>query len=347
MKIGMTGLGRMGLNMRERLRAGGVEVVGFDVNEAVRDVASLEELVAALPTPRVVWMMLPLAPIEPTLDSLAGLLSQGDVIVDGGNSHWEDSRARHQRFSSLGISYVDVGTSNGIWGREAGYGLMVGGDDDAVAILRPVFDALTPADGGFVHAGPSGAGHRAKAYHNAAEYTMMQGFAEVYDLMRADPDISDPAAVFAAWQDGTVIRSFLVDLCAKALAEEGAELSGIAGVAADSGEGRWTLAEAVRLGVPVPALAASMFTRFESQRPDSPAMQLVAALRAQFGGHALTRRSAAADADSAVVVAGGDAPDSTGEVGQLRAAGLEPGRAVEEADAASIALAGDESGAAQ
>lgn len=291
MKIGMCGLGKMGANMAERLRLGGVEVAGFDVNPDVSDVASVQELVASLEGPKVVWMMLPLGPIPVTLDILADILEPGDVIVDGGNSYWRDSQERYERFKALGVGYVDCGTSGGVWGLTEGYALMVGGDQEHVDLLMPVFDALRPEGGGFVHAGPSGMGHFSKQVHNAVEYGMMQAFAEGYELLGTAG--ADQEAVFASWQHGSVVRSWLLDLAVKAMKEDEG-LASIAGVANDSGEGRWTVKDAVDLAVPTPVTAAALFARFTSRQEDSAAMKLIAALRNQFGGHAVvpsTKRS--------------------------------------------------------
>jgi 6-phosphogluconate dehydrogenase len=291
MHIGMVGLGRMGGNMAERLRSAGIDVTGYDVNPATSEVASLAELVAALPAPRrVVWVMVPAgAPTEDALHELAGLLDEGDVVVEGGNSHFEADRTNAAAFAERGVGYVDVGVSGGIWGRDNGYGLMAGGAAEDIALLMPVFDALRP-DGpreeGFVHAGPVGAGHYAKMVHNGIEYGLMQAYAEGYQLLEARDDlITDVGAVFGAWQRGTVVRSWLLDLMVNAVKDDPG-LDDISGWVDDSGEGRWTILEAIENAVPVPVISAALFARFSSRQPNSPAMRAVAALRQQFGGHA-------------------------------------------------------------
>lgn len=294
--IGMVGLGRMGANMRDRLRAADIPVIGFDQNPEVSDVAGLTELVAQLPSgQRAVWVMVPAGePTEAVVAELGGLLGAGDVIIDGGNTNYKDDIRRAATLAEQGIGYIDAGVSGGIWGKELGYGLMVGGREDLIAELMPVFDALRP-DGpreeGWVHAGPVGAGHYAKMIHNGVEYGLMQAYAEGYELLEAREDlITDPGAVFGAWQRGTVVRSWLLDLLIKALRED-PDLGEIQGYVADSGEGRWTVQEAIEQAVPAPVIAASLFARFGSRQQDSPAMKAVAALREQFGGHATKARA--------------------------------------------------------
>lgn len=316
MKIGMTGLGRMGLGMRARIQERSaalveqgvidapVEVVGFDVNPEVRDVESLAELVASLEAPRVIWMMLPLEPIVTTLDELAGLLEPGDVIVDGGNSDWRVSAERAERFAELGVDYVDCGTSGGIWGRERGYALMVGGTDRAVELLDPVWKSLKPEVDGFVHAGTSGAGHATKAYHNLGEYIMMGALGEVYSLLEAHPSIKDPAEIFASWRNGSIVGSFLLDLAVTAL-EADKDLSSLAPVVQDSGEGRWSVRDSIDFTVPLPLGAASLYDRFSSRGGSDSARRLEAALRNAFGGHAVTAATQEPGKDLA-----GDSPAS-------------------------------------
>ncbi|MPV37926.1 phosphogluconate dehydrogenase (NAD(+)-dependent, decarboxylating) [Georgenia subflava] len=292
MHIGMVGLGRMGGNMAERLRAAGIDVTGYDANPENSEVASLAELVAALPQPRrVIWVMVPAgAPTAAVLTELEGLLDDGDVVVEGGNSHFEDDRTNADSLAAKGIGYVDVGVSGGIWGRENGYGLMAGGAQDDIELLMPVFDALRPEgprNEGFVHAGPVGAGHYSKMVHNGIEYGLMQAYAEGYQLLEARDDlIPDVGAVFGAWRRGTVVRSWLLDLMVRAV-EEDPGLDDISGWVDDSGEGRWTINEAIENAVPVPVISAALFARFASRQPNSPAMRAVAALRQQFGGHAV------------------------------------------------------------
>jgi 6-phosphogluconate dehydrogenase len=285
-RIGIVGLGRMGGNMAERLRRAGHEVVGFDRSAALADVKSLAELAEALPVPRVVWVMVPAGdPTRSTITDLAGLLSAGDLVIDGGNSNYRESIARSGELAAQGVGFVDAGVSGGVWGLENGYGLMVGGDAAHIALIRPVLDALAP-EGGLVHAGPVGAGHFTKMVHNGIEYGLMQAYAEGLELLQAsDLGIDVPAAV-KAWRHGTVIRSWLLDLLDRAL-DEDPELAGLKGWVEDSGEGRWAVEEAVRLAVPTPVITSALFARFASRQDESPAMKVVAALRAQFGGHAV------------------------------------------------------------
>ncbi|GIF11532.1 phosphogluconate dehydrogenase (NAD(+)-dependent, decarboxylating) [Actinoplanes teichomyceticus] len=290
MQLGLIGLGRMGGNMRERLRAAGHDVVGFDHNADKTDVANLAELVEKLAAPRVVWTMVPAGKItEDTIDELADLLSEGDIIIDGGNSKFTDDKPRAERLKPKGIHYLDVGVSGGIWGFTNGYALMVGGDAEIVAHCQPIFDALKPAGQfGFAHAGPHGAGHYAKMIHNGIEYGMMQAYGEGYEILLASELVQDVPAVIKSWREGSVVKSWLLDLLDRAL-DEDPTLANLKGYVEDTGEGRWTVDEAVRLAVPAHVLAASIFTRFESRQDDSPAMKAVAALRQQFGGHAVKR----------------------------------------------------------
>jgi 6-phosphogluconate dehydrogenase len=288
MHIGLVGLGRMGGNMRERLRRGGHEVTGYDRDPGVSDAGSLSELVAALPSPKVVWVMVPSGdPTHATIDELAGLLDQGDVIVDGGNSRWTDDQKHAATLAEHGIGFVDCGVSGGVWGLDNGYGLMSGGDAEHVALVQPIFDTLKPpGDAGYVHAGGVGAGHFAKMVHNGIEYGVMQAYGEGYELLEAADVVDNVPEVLASWREGTVIRSWLLDLLVDALrSDEG--LSKIAGWADDSGEGRWTLEAAIDHAVPLNAIAASLFARFGSRQEESPAMKAVAAMRQQFGGHAV------------------------------------------------------------
>jgi 6-phosphogluconate dehydrogenase len=282
----MVGLGRMGWGMTQRLREHGLTVLGYDRSREHSDVASLEELVAALPSPRLVWVMLPAGPpTQETLDRLAGLLAAGDVVVEGGNSNFRDSIARAATFAGHGIGYVDAGVSGGVWGLKEGYCLMVGGAAEAVGAVRPFFDALAP-EGGFVHAGGPGAGHFTKMVHNGIEYGLMQAYAEGFELMEATDLEIDVPATFAAWRYGSVVRSWLLDLMVRALADD-PELAGVRGYAEDSGEGRWTVDEAVRAAVPLPVITAALYARFASRQEESIAMKVIASLRHQFGGHAV------------------------------------------------------------
>ncbi len=290
MRIGLVGLGKMGNNMRSRLRNGGIEVTGYDRNPEVSDVASLEELVAALPSPRAVWVMVPAgAATASTIEALGELLAEGDVVIDGGNSKFTEDAIHAEALARKGIRFLDCGVSGGIWGLANGYGLMVGGDASTVEYLMPVFDALRPEgprEEGFVHAGSVGAGHYAKMVHNGIEYGLMQAYAEGYELLVAKDIVTDVHGTLKAWSRGTVVRSWLLDLLVKAL-ELDPKLAGIEGYVEDSGEGRWTLEEGINNAVPMPVIAAALFARFESRQEDSPAMKAVAALRNQFGGHAV------------------------------------------------------------
>jgi 6-phosphogluconate dehydrogenase len=297
MQLGMVGLGRMGGNMVERLRAAGHEVVGYDANPEVSEVGSLADMVNALTqSPRVVWVMVPVQFLEGVLDDLMPLLAEGDIVVDGGNTKWTGDSARAARLGERGIHFIDCGVSGGVWGKEYGYALMCGGDAEDVAVVQPIFDALKPpGQHGFAHAGDHGAGHFAKMVHNGIEYAMMQSYAEGWELLEKADVVKDVPAVFESWREGTVIRSWLLDLIALALADD-PNLSKIRGYADDSGEGRWTVDAAIDLGVPVPALTAALFARFVSRQDESPAMKLVAAMRNQFGGHAVQAETASVDA---------------------------------------------------
>ena len=292
MQLGLVGLGKMGFNMRERLREGGHEVVGYDPRPEVTDVATLAGLADALAAPRVVWVMVPSGPItDETIKTLAGELSAGDLVIDGGNSRFTEDGPHAKVLGDKGIAFIDAGVSGGIWGLKEGYGLMVGGSDEDVARAMPIFETLRPAGelaDGFVHAGPVGAGHYAKMVHNGIEYGLMTAYAEGYELLEAEPLITDVQAVFQAWSNGTVVRSWLQQLLAKALKED-PEFAEISGYTEDSGEGRWTVEEAINHRVPTPVIAAALFARFASRQDDSPTMKCVSALRNQFGGHAVKR----------------------------------------------------------
>jgi 6-phosphogluconate dehydrogenase len=296
MQIGMIGLGRMGGNMAERLRRAGHEVVGYARSPQNRDVASLKELASRLSAPRTVWIMIPAGPpTRQTISELKGLLEPGDLVIDGGNSHYTEDQAHAKMLGEAGIHFVDAGVSGGVWGLQNGYGLMVGGDDADVNRVMPIFQALKPqGDYGFVHAGKVGAGHFAKMVHNGIEYGIMQAYAEGYELLAATDMVTDVAGAFCSWRQGTVIRSWLLDLLCKALNEDPG-LEHIRGVAQDSGEGRWTVQAAIDHAVPLPVISSALFARFTSRQDDSPAMKVVAALRNQFGGHAVTESGTDAD----------------------------------------------------
>ena len=270
--------------MAERLRRAGHEVVGYTRSGKGADVSSLAELVSALESTRVIWMMIPAGdPTEQAVSELGSLLERGDVLVEGGNSNYRDSIRRGQQVGELGIGFIDAGVSGGIWGLENGYCLMVGGNAEHVEIVRPAFEALAPSDG-FVHAGPLGAGHFTKMVHNGIEYGLMQSYAEGYELLKASELGIDVPAAMAAWRYGSVVRSWLLELLVGQLSDD-PDLSTLRGYAEDSGEGRWTVQEAVRLGVPAPAISAALYARFVSRQDDSHAMKVIAALRNAFGGH--------------------------------------------------------------
>ncbi len=294
MHIGLVGLGRMGSNMRTRLRDHDIEVTGFDKNPDVTDAASLQEMVSALPTPRTVWVMVPAGDItHSVVTELIDLLDDGDLIIDGGNSRFTEDERHASLAEKRSVGFMDAGVSGGVWGLKNGYGLMVGGADDHVKRAMPIFDALRPEgprNEGFVHVGPVGAGHYAKMVHNGIEYGLMQAFAEGYELLDKREDlIKDVTGTFKAWQRGTVVRSWLLELLVRAL-EKDPDFEDIEGYVEDSGEGRWTLEEAIDNAVPMPAISASIFARFVSRQGDeSPAMKAVAALRHQFGGHAVKK----------------------------------------------------------
>jgi 6-phosphogluconate dehydrogenase len=284
MQIGMIGLGKMGANMAERLRRHGHEVVGFDPVAEASDVDSLAALVESLETPRALWSMVPAGePTESTIAALAELLAPDDIVVDGGNSYTRDSQRRHALLAERGIHFVDAGVSGGIWGLENGYCVMAGGMAEPIGRLQPVFDALVE-EGGFAHVGGPGAGHFAKMVHNGVEYALMQSYAEGYELLGATDIEVDVAATLEVWRHGSVVRSWLLDLLAEAVGDDPG-LSEVSGWVEDSGEGRWTVDEAVAAAVPVPAIASALFARFASRQTDAPAMRALSALRNRFGGH--------------------------------------------------------------
>src|SRR4051812_37665720 len=287
MDLGLIGLGKMGGNMRERLRRAGHTVVGYDRNPDVSDVDSLEAMVAKLPSPKLVWVMVPAGDItRDTIRSLGELLDDGDIVIDGGNSRWTDDQDNAAMLAEKGIGFVDCGVSGGVWGLENGYALMAGGDKGDVETLQPIFDALKPeGDFGWVHAGKVGAGHFSKMVHNGIEYAVMQAYAEGWELLRTVDEVDNVTEVFRSWREGTVIRSWLLDLLVAAL-DDDEGLSHISGYAEDSGEGRWTVEAAIDNAVPMPAITGALFARFASRQDESPAMKAVSAMRNQFGGHA-------------------------------------------------------------
>ncbi len=301
MDIGMIGLGRMGANMAERLATNGHSVVGYDPSAdarkriesaaGLRSAESLQALVKALPAPKVLWMMVPAgAPVDETIASLTALLSNGDILIDGGNSNYKDTLRRAESLKAKGIEYVDAGTSGGIWGLKEGYSMMIGGDEKVVNHLRPIFEALAPAhDKGWGRVGPTGSGHFVKMVHNGIEYGMMQSYAEGLSILKHKKDFDlDVHQVAEIWRFGSVVRSWLLDLAADALGKN-PNLDGIAPVVADSGEGRWTVFEAIDNDVPAPVITLSLLERIRSREKDSFGDKLLSALRNEFGGHAITK----------------------------------------------------------
>jgi 6-phosphogluconate dehydrogenase len=288
MHLGLVGLGKMGGNMRQRLRNGGHTVIGYDRNPEVSDASSLADMVEQLPSPKVVWVMVPAGEItDGVVTELGDLLGAGDLVVDGGNSRWTEDIRHAEQLGAKGIGFVDCGVSGGVWGLENGYALMAGGDPADIATVRPVFDTLKPeGEFGWVHAGKVGAGHFSKMVHNGIEYAIMQSYAEGWELLETVDLVDNVTEVFRSWREGTVIRSWLLDLLVAAL-DEKPGLEGIRGYADDSGEGRWTVEAGIDNAVATPAITAALYARFVSRQDDSPAMKAIAAMRNQFGGHAL------------------------------------------------------------
>jgi 6-phosphogluconate dehydrogenase len=296
MHIGLVGLGKMGGNMRTRLRNAGHTVVGYDRNQEISDATSLADMVEQLPSPKVVWVMVPAGePTHSTIAELKELLTQGDLVVDGGNSRYTDDATNAASLAESGIGFVDCGVSGGVWGLQNGYALMYGGKREDAAKVMPAFEALKPegTDDGLVHCGETpGAGHFAKMVHNGIEYAMMQAYAEGWELLEKVDIVENVPEIFASWRTGTVVRSWLLDLLVDGIrADE--HLDKIRGYAEDSGEGRWTVQAAIDNAVPMPAISASLFARFSSRQEDSPAMKAIAAMRNGFGGHAVISESEA------------------------------------------------------
>ncbi|HIN72958.1 MAG TPA: decarboxylating 6-phosphogluconate dehydrogenase [Dehalococcoidia bacterium] len=300
MELGMVGLGRMGGNMAQRLLTGGHHIVAFDPQPLAVKAAegngadgasSLDELVSKLTAPKAVWVMVPDgAPTESTIKSLAELLSDGDMILDGGNSNFNDSIRRSRELAESGIEFMDVGTSGGVWGLTEGYSMMVGGSDEAFARIEPLIQTLAPSPtSGYGHVGPAGAGHYVKMVHNGIEYGLMQAYAEGFELMNAREDMAlDMAQIAEIWREGSVVRSWLLDLTAAAFQEDG-DLSGLAAYVDDSGEGRWTVQESVDLAVPIPVITAALQARFRSRQDQPFGAKILSAMRNQFGGHAVRK----------------------------------------------------------
>jgi 6-phosphogluconate dehydrogenase len=293
MKLGMIGLGRMGSGMTERLRDGGHEVMTYDPHME-STAASLEELVSQLEPPRVLWMMIPAGEItEQTFEELLGVVSAGDIVVDGGNSNFRDSIRHHTTAKDKDVHFIDVGVSGGVWGLEIGFCLMAGGEDEPVKHIEPILETLAPPDG-YAHVGGPGGGHFVKMIHNGIEYGLMQAYAEGFEVMRASPEYDlDLHEIAGIWRYGSVVRSWLLELLHAAFEKDGGHLEAIRGYVEDSGEGRWTIAEAIAENVPVPVISAALFARFASRQDESFAAKVNAALRNQFGGHAVRAVEAA------------------------------------------------------
>jgi 6-phosphogluconate dehydrogenase len=297
LELAIVGLGRMGGNMARRLHNAGHRVVAYNrsrdktkeiIGEGLEGGFEPTEVVAMLKAPRIVWLMVPAGDAtEATLKEFAPLLEPGDTIVDGGNSNFKDSKRRHAWLQERGLKFVDAGISGGIWGLVNGYGTMVGGDPEAVEPLEPIFTSLAPPEGGYVYCGPSGAGHYTKMVHNGIEYGLMQAYAEGFEIMHASEYPLDLEKIAKAWMHGTVIRSWLLDLAGRAFEQNGTDLADIKGWVADSGEGRWTVAEAIDQDVPAPIITLSLLARFSSRQDESYSAKVLAALRNQFGGHAV------------------------------------------------------------
>jgi 6-phosphogluconate dehydrogenase len=299
MELGLIGLGKMGGNMRERLRRAGHTVVGYDRNREVSDADSLEAMVEALPTPKIVWVMVPSGDAtRDTIRTLKGLLGEGDIVIDGGNSRWTDDKIHGELLAEKGIGFVDCGVSGGVWGLDNGYALMAGGDLQHIKAIQPIMDALKPeGEYGWVHAGKIGAGHFSKMVHNGIEYALMQAYGEGWELLTKVDEVENVTEVLRSWREGTVIRSWLLDLLVAAL-DDDPGLSGIRGYAADSGEGRWTVEAGIANEVPMNSIAGALFARFASRQEDSPTMKAVAAMRNQFGGHAMQTSAPPTTADT-------------------------------------------------
>ena len=297
MELAIVGLGRMGSNMARRLHNAGHHVVAYNrsfektqeiMGEGLDGAEHPEQIVAKLSAPRIVWLMVPAGDAtEQTMEEFAALLSPGDTIVDGGNSNFKDSKRRHELLKERGLRFVDAGISGGVWGLVNGYGTMVGGEPEAVKPLEPIFKSLAPADGGYIHCGPPGSGHYTKMVHNGIEYGLMQAYAEGFEIMHASEYPLDLEAISKAWMHGTVIRSWLLELAGRAFEQNGTDLADIKGWVEDSGEGRWTIQDAIDHNVPAQVIVTSLLTRFRSRQDDSYTAKVLAALRNQFGGHAV------------------------------------------------------------
>ena len=285
MKMGIVGLGRMGAGIRSRLELDGHEVVGYDRNPEVSDAASLADMVDRLEAPRIVWVMVPSGEItDATLGEVGALLENDDILIDGGNSYYRDSLRHAEEAAELGLRFTDVGTSGGIWGLEIGFNLMIGGSPETFAVVEPLFKSLAP-ENGYALVGPVGAGHFTKMVHNGIEYGMLQAYAEGFELLNAYDEKLDLHQIASLWQSGSVVRSWLLELGVSAF-EKDPELAGLRGYVDDSGEGRWTILEAVERGVPLGVISQSVYSRFSSRDDNAFGMRVIAALRNEFGGHA-------------------------------------------------------------
>jgi 6-phosphogluconate dehydrogenase len=297
MELGMIGLGRMGANMTERLLGSGHNLVAYDrspdaiqrvVDKGAVGAHSLADFVKQLTLPRAIWLMVPAGdPVDQTIEQLLPLLSKGDILIDGGNSNYKDSIRRAEKLKPQGIHFVDAGTSGGIWGLQLGYCMMIGGEKEAIERLQPIFETLAPT-GGYLHVGPSGAGHFVKMIHNGIEYGMLQAYGEGFELLKASQFELDLPKIAHLWNQGSVVRSWLLELAESAFSKD-PQLSSIRGYVEDSGEGRWTVQEAIERNVPAPVLMLSLFARFASRQEDSFSAKVIAALRNEFGGHAVKK----------------------------------------------------------
>ncbi|HYY24882.1 MAG TPA: decarboxylating 6-phosphogluconate dehydrogenase [Candidatus Udaeobacter sp.] len=297
MELGMIGLGRMGANMTERLLAAGHRVISYDRSpEAIQRVVdkgatgahSLADFVKQLTVPRAIWLMVPAGdPVDQTIEQLLPLLSKGDILIDGGNSNYKDSIRRAEKLEPQGIHFVDAGTSGGIWGLKLGYCMMIGGEKEVIEWLKPIFETLAPT-GGYLHVGPHGAGHFVKMIHNGIEYGMLQAYGEGFELLKASQFDLDLPKIAHLWNQGSVVRSWLLELAESAFSKD-PQLASIRGYVEDSGEGRWTVQEAIERNVPAPVLMLSLFARFASRQEDSFSAKVIAALRNEFGGHAVKK----------------------------------------------------------
>lgn len=325
MQIGMVGLGRMGMSMSRRLIKGGHEVAAYDRDaDRVREIAkegaagasSLEDMVKKLKSPRALWLMLPAGnPVEETIANLSKIVSRGDLMIDGGNSYYKDDIRRAQVLSQQGIQYMDIGVSGGVWGLEVGYCMMAGGNENDFRRLEPILKTLAPKDG-YLYCGPTGAGHFIKMIHNGIEYGMMQAYGEGFEIIEASPYKQDLSKIAHLWNQGSVVRSWLLELAEQAFAED-TDLKSLSGYVEDSGEGRWTVQQAVEAGVPAPVITLALYQRFASRQKDAFRLRVLAALRNQFGGHAVGKSGM--DTRTQGAGAGGWQPAAPAKTGKPKA----------------------------